>query len=164
MLFNQLIFPVPQSTKDFWIAQDADSNADLFDPNLPLLIVPFYPEDFSPTYDREETGFRDGFSSATYLKSAVRYGFELTLRESAIAIYYALKKLQTISEATNPFTGVTLYDYALPEEEDLAQGYTVRVGALEVEVTSGTMRDLAEASSTRRLFGCRLIFKEKEPR
>ena len=163
LLLNQIAFPIPQATKDFWIGRDPDANTDLFDPVLPLLILPFYPEDLALTYDKEETGFRDGFSSVTYIKSAERFGFELTLKESAIAAYYCLKKLQKQSEATRPnFTPVICYDYALPEEEDLDQGYTVRTGSLQVEVVSGTLRDEIPFSSSRRMFGCRVIFKEKE--
>lgn len=165
MLFNQVAFPVPQATKDSWITKDPDSNAGLFDPVTPVLILPFYPDEFAISYDRqEEPGFIDGFSSVTYKKSAVRYGFELTSKESAIAAYYCLKELQETSEATNPFTPVICYDYALPDRKDLAQGYSVRQGFILVQVNSGTMRDEVAFNSSRRLFGWRLIFKEKETR
>lgn len=164
LLFNQVAFPIPQALKDYWIAQDPDSNTELFHPTAPLLILPFYPEDFTPSYDQEETGFRDGFSSVTYIRSAARHGFELTLKESAIAAYYCLKSVQKASELTNPFTPVICYDYALPEQEDLAQGFTARAGFMQVQLTAGTMRDDVAFNSTRRMFGCRVIFKEKEAR
>jgi len=163
VLYNKIEFPVPKAISDFWIADSAE-NIDLFaNGNLVLYLQP---GSYKSTYDRSsEAGIKNGFSSSIVMIAGVRYGFEITIEDNRMAVFRCLEALQELAETSldGYYQPVICHDYVKPDAKDLATGFTVRSGALIVELTSGTMIDEdlnGNLSRTCWQFGCRASFKE----
>ena len=157
MQANLLVIPVDNAIALFWRTKYPDLE-ELFDgDNLRLAIAP---NSYRPIWEAASTVNR-GYCRRYVDPSLHRLeGFDINLaREcNCASIYYLLRDLEETAKLAScgSYTGITLYDYLLPDLEDIKADleFSTRQVTIEIETTSGTMG----IESDRSVFGAKLMF------
>jgi hypothetical protein len=141
-LLNKLVFPLPEAIYSKYTGDYI--NQGLFDESGNLIV--WCPrEAYTPT-DNSESGVVIGWQRSIVNFTRANYQFEATSPDNRIALYYALKDLETASNSVAIQTGsyplITCYDYHndwdYVSQQQSVGGYATRLGVLKISLTSGT--------------------------
>lgn len=163
---NPIIFRLPTGLKDKY---DIPEHQGIFDNDgiSDLLVYQVLPEDYNAANPISKEIIK-GAKSAVATITRNYYQFEATNKDQRAVPRYVLRDLliaggnlslygitTTITDCSEPLIAVEDY-HELDQHEDELQGYTLRVGIMNVESLKGSYR----AMGTNRNYnkGCRVIF------
>ena len=150
---NKIVFILSTELRQKY---DLVANTGLF--NGDNLVLPVWREDYNAANSMQVKVIK-GLTSPIVDVQKDYFQFEATVRDSRATVGYILKELMELSSAIcGTYQLITCWDYhRLDTETDRTNGYTVRQGVLQYEVSKGSIRGTNGSNYTG---GHRIIFTQ----